>query len=111
MKTQIFILLAVVSILVCNVRADLIWDSGHREYSAGDEKWVYMYNDASVDVTGGWIGELYMYNETTAKVTGGEVQQLLVEGDSSAELYEDSVVGHFGGVWGLSDKRFRRAQN
>ncbi len=73
--------------------AEIIWDSGHREYSEGNEKWVYMYNDASVDVTGGWIGELYMYNETTAKVTGGEVLQLLVEGDSSVEIYENSMIG------------------
>jgi hypothetical protein len=73
--------------------AEIIWDSGHREYSAGRETWVYMYNDASVDITGGWIDELYLYDDTTAKVTGGEVMLFMVEGNSSADFYNDSVVG------------------
>lgn len=53
--------------------AEITWDSGHREYSEGRETWVYMHNDASVDVTGGWIGELNMFDDTATKVTGGEV--------------------------------------
>lgn len=93
MRTQIFILLVVVSVGVGSARADLIWDSGHREYSEGRETWVYMYNDASVDVTGGWIGELYMYDTSTAKVTGGEVGLIWGQGNTSIEVYEDSVIG------------------
>ena len=88
MKTQIFILLAVVSILVCNARADLTWDSGHREYSAGDETWVYMYNDASVDITGGNIDELRMYDDTSAEVTGGTIGLWVCNNSSSADLDE-----------------------
>ena len=93
MKTQIFILLAVVSILVCNVQADLIWNSGHHEFSEGNEGFIHMYNDASADISGGWIGEFYMYNETVANVTGGEIQVLLGQDTSSVSVYDGSTIG------------------
>lgn len=76
----------------CPVNADLVWDSGHREYSAGDEQWVYMYIDASVDITGGNIDELYMYDDTSAEITGGEVGILWGQGNSSIEVYEGGAV-------------------
>ena len=66
MKTQIYILLAVVSILVCNVRADLIWNSGHHVFSGGSEDSVEMYLEATAEITGGWISELRTYDNTLA---------------------------------------------
>ena len=93
MKTRNLVMPAVILMMTCcNVRGDLIWDSGYREYSAGDEQWVYMYNDASVDITGGSIDELYMYDDTSAKVTGGEVGILWGQGNSSIEVYEGGAV-------------------
>lgn len=92
MRMRIFILLVVVFVGVGSARADLIWDSGYREYSAGDEQWVYMYNDASVDITGGNIDELYMYDDTSAKITGGEVGIIWGQGNSSIEVYEGGAV-------------------
>ena len=93
MRMRNFVMLPVILVMVCcNVRADLIWDSGHREYSDGDEKWVYMYNDASVDVTGGWIGELYMYNETIADFSGGGIGALLCYDTSKLGIYNASTI-------------------
>jgi hypothetical protein len=59
------------------VRADLIWDSGHSEYSAGNQTRAYMYNEATVGISGGWIGELRMFNDTHAAVNGGSLGAIL----------------------------------
>lgn len=93
MRKHVFVLLMVLFAVVGVVRADLIWDSGHREYSAGNEKWVYMYNDASVDITGGRIDELYMYDDTSAEVTAGKVGILWGQGNSNIEVHEGSEIG------------------
>ncbi len=90
MKTQIFILLIIMFAGVPTVWADLIWDSGHREYSEGNETWVYMYNDASVDVTGGWISELRLYNNTLAAVNGGSLGAILSYDQSKLEFTGES---------------------
>ncbi len=90
MKTRICILLAVVSIVGCNARADLIWDSGHHEYAEGDETWVYMYNDTTASITGGWISELRIYNNTLAVVNGGSLGAILSYDQSKLEFTGES---------------------
>ena len=92
MKTQIFILLAVVSILVCNVRADLIWDSGHHELTEGSHTFVEMYDQATANIIGGWIAELLMYDETSVIVEGGEIMSLVFGGQTIAKVYDGADV-------------------
>ena len=86
MKTQIYILLAVVSILVCNVRADLIWNSGHHVFSGGSEDSVEMYLEATAEITGGWISELRTYDNTLAEVNGGSLGAILSYDQSELEF-------------------------
>jgi len=87
-------MLTFVSILcVCNIQAEIIWDSGHHVYSEGEETWVYMYNDASADILGGIIHEFYMYNNTTADITGGYVSVVLGQDTSSVDVYAGSDIG------------------
>jgi hypothetical protein len=82
-KAIITIMTVVLVVGVCNVRAEIIWDSGHHEFSEGSEDFVYMYNDASADISGGIIHEFYMYNNTTADITGGYVSVVLGQDTSS----------------------------
>ena len=74
------------------VQGDLVWDSGHHEYSEGEEGFLYMHNDASVDMTGGKIYEFYMYNNTTANIDGGYVGILWGQNTSSVDVYDGSEV-------------------
>jgi len=92
-RIQISFMLALVSILcVCNSKAEIIWDSGHHVFSEGSETYLTMLNDASADITGGWISEFYMLNDTTADITGGEIGQLLCYDTSEVFVYEPSVI-------------------
>jgi len=111
-EMKITFVFALVSILcVCNIQAEIIWDSGHHIFSEGSEDYVYMYNDASAeivggeidwmymyneafaDITGGQIWELYMYNSTTADISGGYVSILLGQDTSSVDVYAGSDIG------------------
>lgn len=78
---------------VGSMQGELIWDSGHYVYSEGTETFVYMYNDASAEITGGTIHEFYMYNETTAEITGGNISVLLGQDTSHVDVYDGSTIG------------------
>ena len=91
-KTNILVVV-VLMLGVCDVEAVLVWESGHHVFSEGTETFVSMYNDASAEISGGWISEFGMYDDTTADVTGGEIQMLLGQNDSSVTVYDDSVIG------------------
>ena len=92
MRTVIIIMTAVSVIGVCNVQAEIVWDSGHHVFSEGSETYVTMLNDASADITGGWIAEFYMLNETTAEVFGGTILQLLCQDTSTATIYDNDYM-------------------
>ena len=90
-KQQYFLIFSSLLIFaVGNVQGNLIWDSGHHVYSEGTETFVYMYNDASAEITGGIIHEFYMYNETTAEITGGDISVLLGQDTSHVDVYPGS---------------------
>ena len=110
MRTQIFILLVVVSVGVGSARADLIWDEGHYEFSEGNESEVYMCNDATADITGGTIGILWGQDSSSinvfdgstidllrpndyseAKVYGGEIQVIFALGSSQTDVYGGTI--------------------
>lgn len=93
-KKQTLLFISSVLLFVSgNVLGDLVWDSGHHEYSEGTETFVYMYNDASAEITGGIIHEFYMYNETTAEITGGEISILFGQNISHVNVYDGSTIG------------------
>jgi hypothetical protein len=90
---KITFILSLVSILcVCNIQAEIIWDSGHHVFSEGSETYVTMLNDASADITGGWIAEFSMLNETTADIIGGGIGALLCYDTSSVDVYDTSTI-------------------
>lgn len=92
-RIQISFMLAIVSVLcVCNIQAEIIWDSGHHVYSEGEETWVYMYNDASADIIGGIIHEFYMYNNAEADITGGHISVVLGQDTSNVNIYAGSDI-------------------
>ena len=88
MKTQIFILIVVVSIVVGNVQGLLIWDSGDHVFSEGTEDFIEMYNDATATITGGEIWEFYMYDNTAAAFSGGRVIQILCHNNATVSIEE-----------------------
>ena len=72
MKTRIFSLVVVfLTISACNVQAEIIWDSGHHEFSEGFEGEVWMLNDATADITGGYIGNLLCYDISSVDTYDG----------------------------------------
>ena len=92
MRTVIIIIAFVLAMGMANVQAEIIWDSGHHVFSEGSETYVTMLNDASADITGGWIWEFHMLNDTTADITGGEIGQLLCYDTSEVFVYEPSEI-------------------
>ena len=90
----VLVMMMVLALGVCgNVRAEITWDSGHHIYSEGSEDYVYMYNEASAEITGGEIWEFYMYNSTTADISGGYVSILLGQDTSHVDVYDGSDIG------------------
>jgi len=83
MRTQIFILLGFVSIVVSSARADLIWNSGHHEFAGGNEGEIRMYNDATADITGGGIGALLSYDTSMLGIYNASTISLLRPSNSS----------------------------
>ena len=96
MRTQIFILLVVVSVGAGSARADLIWDSGHHIYSEGSEGFVTVNNDATATITDGSIHWLTGNNQSRLTLTGGTVTNLMMN-DTSIAVIED--VYSFGEFW------------
>lgn len=108
---KISFILALVSILcVCNIQAEIIWDSGHHEFSEGFEGEIWLLNDATADITGGEIGILLCYDITSVDVYeggdidffkpldtslvnihGGTVNILAARNSSDTYLYDGSV--------------------
>jgi len=92
-RIQILFMLALMSILsVCNVQAEIIWDSGHHVFSEGSETYLTMLNDASADITGGYIAEFSMFDDTTADITGGQISILWGQGSSSVDVFTGSDI-------------------
>ena len=89
MRQIVFFATVILMLGVCDVEAGLVWESGHHVYSEGSENFVSMYNDASAEISGGWIGEFGMYDDTTADVTGGEINILLGQNYSSVNVYDN----------------------
>ena len=92
-KTNILVVMILIASVCGNAQADVIWESGHHVYSEGSETFVNMYNDASAEISGGWIGEFSMYNDTTAEITGGFIGILRGQDTSHVDVYGGSDIG------------------
>jgi len=90
---QITVMLALVFILcVCNSKAEIIWDSGHHEFSEGFEGEVWLLNDATADITGGWIGNLLCYDSSAVDVFETSEIDLIKPFDSSiAQIHTGTI--------------------
>ncbi len=74
MRITIIIIAVVLTTGVANVQAEIVWDSGHHEFSEGFEGEVWLLNDASADITGGYIGNLLCYDISSVDVfEGGDI--------------------------------------
>ena len=93
MKTQIFISIVLVSILVGNVQGDLIFDSGQNIYddSYGFNFEVWVTNEAILDVTGGEIGKLEATDSATANIYSTEIDWLWSGDNSTINIYGDNI--------------------
>ena len=92
MRTVIIIIAFFLAMGMSNVQAEIIWDTGHHVFSEGSETYVTMLNDASADITGGWIAEFSMYNETSVEVFGGTISALLCQDISTATIYDNDYM-------------------
>lgn len=94
---------------VCNVPplyADLVWDSGHHEFSEGYEWEVWLLNDTTADITGGEIGQLLCWDTSevfvyepseidlikpfesaTVNIYGGTITTVFTTGSSLTNVY------------------------
>ena len=110
MRTVIIIIAFVLAMGMSNVKAEIIWDSGHHEFSEGFEGEVWLLNDATADITGGWIGNLLSYDtsavdvfetseidlikpfdSSTARIHSGTINKLFAVGSSNTTIYECSL--------------------
>ena len=73
-------------------QAEITWNSGHHVFSEGSETYVYMYNDASAEISGGYIAEFSMFDDTTADITGGQISVVMGQGSSSVDVFTGSDV-------------------
>ena len=108
---KILFILTLVSILcACNIQGEIIWDSGHHEFYEGFEGEVWLLNDATADITGGYIGALQCFdtslvnvydvsdigllrpNDSSAAIVyGGDINVIFTLGSSDTHIYSGSI--------------------
>ena len=84
-------MILVISVILAGaslVQGDTEWTSGHHEIVDGD---VYgeisIYNDVTLDISGGQIGRLETYDVTLTDLFGGEMSMLWTYYDSTVNLH------------------------
>ena len=91
-RVILFIISTSLIVTTGNVKGDITWDSGHHVFTEGSETFVNMFNDASAEISGGYIAEFSMYDNTTADITGGQISILWGQGSSSVDVYAGSDI-------------------
>lgn len=92
------ICLITICILVATTQADTDWYSGTNNVQEGDSyDNTYVWNDATVDMTGGTLLSLDLLNSSAAYISGGDITQGLY-------AWNDSTVDISGGTvgWNLN---------
>jgi len=93
MKTKITLMLVLfLAMTSAQTQADQTWDSGHHVFSEGHEGYIYMYNDATADITGGSVNEFFMYDNTSADISGGYIGVLLGQNTSEVNVRNGSDI-------------------
>jgi hypothetical protein len=78
----------IVLCVVCPVRADTVWDSGHHEIVDGDVYGeLYLENDCTLDILGGDIYRLAAYNTTVTNWYDGQMDALWARNDSVINIF------------------------
>ena len=91
-KVILLLIGALLTVASGNVEGAITWDSGHHVFTEGSETFVNMFNDASAEISGGYIAEFSMYDNTTADITGGQISILWGQGSSSVDVYAGSDI-------------------
>ena len=92
-KTTLFVAVLTVFTLFSPIQAS-IWDGGHYDFTEGSEPETNMYNGATADISGGWIGILCLYDTCSADIYDGSNVDLI-------RPYDSSSVDIFGGTIGM----------
>jgi hypothetical protein len=74
--------------VVCPVRADTVWDSGHHEILDGETyNEIWLLNDATADMLGGDVFQLGTLDTSRFNMFGGTMDILMVRYDSIVNIY------------------------
>lgn len=90
---KISVLLVLVLILcVCNIQAEIIWDSGHHEVTENESyDEIIMLQDATLDVLGGTVGTLADYDDTLSNIFGGEILEMWMSNNATANIFGGEI--------------------
>jgi len=110
MRRVIIIIAVVLAMGMANVQAEIVWGSGHHEFSEGFEGEVWLLNDATADITGGEIGALLCYdtssvdvydpsaislikpfNSSLVNIYGGSINDVFAVGASNTNMYGGNI--------------------
>jgi hypothetical protein len=95
MKIKIFILMLLLIASVCNAAID--WDiySGTETIETGDDYGIVnVYNNASLDMTGGEVVDLSSYDVTSFDMFSGTILRLHALGSSVINIYDGLINQH-----------------
>ncbi len=82
------LIITILVVFACQLRADTIWTEGHHEINEGDEYWeISMYNDCTLDILGGDIYRLAAYDTTITNWYDGTMDTLWAKENSIVNIY------------------------
>jgi hypothetical protein len=94
MKTQIKSIITVILILfcACPLQADTEWYSGHHEIFDGNGYGeIWMHNDATADMWGGYVFQLGTFDSSNFSMYGGTMNRLMVRGNSVVNIHSGEL--------------------
>jgi len=92
MRMRLKLILAILFVFACQLRADTIWTEGHHEIYDGDEYWeISMYNDCTLDILGGDTYRLAAYDTTITNWYNGTMNTLWARESSIVNIYGGSL--------------------
>ena len=82
--------------VLCPVRADTVWESGHHEIFEDDiYNEIWMYDDATADMFGGDVFKLEAFDTTAFDMLGGEMDLLYIHDSSNINIH-GGILGALG---------------
>jgi len=77
---------------VLPAKADTVWDYGHHEINIGDMYGeIWMHNDATADMFGGYVQQLGTLDSSEFDMFGGTIYRMLIRYDSSVNIHGGTI--------------------